>query len=301
MSLSIIILIPVVFLIIVPLIISSIVITQTKKEKIVERFGQYQSTRSPGISFIIPVIDKVVKVTDMNVRSVDKTLEVKTKDNLFINYPFTVQYKVIDSKKAHYELDSPVLQIVNFVSNKIRSSVGKLDFIDLYSSATNIQEDIMTELKEKMFGYGFEITDILINQPIPTEDVQNSYNSVNSSKRKKEAAENDAEARKITMVKEAEAEKESKKLQGEGIAAQREAIAKGFKESIDTVAENLGLSNEIASAFLLQLIKQDVIRDAAKDKANIILIDSSTNTESKELVNCLAGMKSFSSIQEDKK
>lgn len=103
------------------------------------------------------------------------------------------------------------------------------------------------------------------------------------------------------MVKEAEAEKESKKLQGEGIAAQREAIAKGFKESIDTVAENLGLSNEIASAFLLQLIKQDVIRDAAKDKANIILIDSSTNTESKELVNCLAGMKSFSSIQEDKK
>lgn len=301
MSLSIIILIPVVFLIIVPSIISSIVITQTKKEKIVERFGQYQSTRSPGISFIIPVIDKVVKVTDMNVRSVDKTLEVKTKDNLFINYPFTVQYKVIDSKKAHYELDSPVLQIVNFVSNKIRSSVGKLDFIDLYSSATNIQEDIMTELKEKMFGYGFEITDILINQPIPTEDVQNSYNSVNSSKRKKEAAENDAEARKITMVKEAEAEKESKKLQGEGIAAQREAIAKGFKESIDTVAENLGLSNEIASAFLLQLIKQDVIRDAAKDKANIILIDSSTNTESKELVNCLAGMKSFSSIQEDKK
>lgn len=301
MSLSIIVLIPVIFLVVIPLIIKSIVITQTKKENIIERFGQYKTTQSSGISFIIPIVDKVVQTVDLNVRSVDKTLEVKTKDNLFINYPFTVQYRVLDSKKAHYELDKPIQQIVNFVSNKIRSSVGKLDFIDLYSSATNIQEDIMTELKEKMLSYGFEITDILINQPIPTEDVQNSYNSVNSSKRKKEAAENDAEARKITIVKEAEAEKESKRLQGEGIALQRDAIARGFKESIYSIADNLGVSNEIASAVLLQLIKQDVIRDVAKDKANIVLIDGSTNTEPKELVNCLASMKVFSKENEGSK
>lgn len=76
-------------------------------------------------------------------------------------------------------------------------------------------------------------------------------NRINAAKRDKEAALEEAEASKITIVKEAEADAESKRLQGEGIAAQRLAIVKGFKESIEDFKDSL---NEIDSSEVMQFV-----------------------------------------------
>jgi regulator of protease activity HflC (stomatin/prohibitin superfamily) len=76
-------------------------------------------------------------------------------------------------------------------------------------------------------------------------------NRINAAKRDKEAALEEAEAEKITIVKKAEADAESKRLQGEGIAQQRLEIVKGFKESVEDFHNSL---QDISSSEVMQFV-----------------------------------------------
>lgn len=270
---------------------SMFVITRNKTINIIETFGKFSGVKEPGISLKWPApFQTVVKTVSMNIQEIKMTLELKTQDNLFIQYPVIVQYKVTDAVKATYELEDSKKQILSYISNLVRSEVGKRTFLELYAVRDELQNEVQHVLAEKIGGYGFEIVDVLVNEPIPTEEVQAAYNSVTSSERKKEAAKNIAEARKIELVEEAKAQKESKKLQGEGISAQRTAIAEGFKEATESIANSLGISSEMAVLMILQLNKFDTIRDAANGHGTIIITDGSSDSEMREMTKMMAGV-----------
>lgn len=88
-----------------------------------------------------------------------------------------------------------------------------------------------------------------------------------------------------------ESQKESKRLQGEGIALQRAAITKGFKESISDLSNSIGVSNELALTMILQLNKFDTLRDMANSKGSLIVTDGSSHSEARELTAALAAFK----------
>lgn len=92
------------------------------------------------------------------------------------------------------------------------------------------------------------------------------------------------------MIAEAEAQKESKRLQGEGIASQRAAIAAGFKEATESMANSLGITNEMAVMMILQLNKFDTLRDAANSKGTVIITDGSSDSALKEMQSTIASM-----------
>lgn len=279
---------------------SCVVITKNKHVSVIVTFGKFSTVKEAGLSFKLPwPIQAVDKVLPLNILQLSTTLELKTNDNLFIKYPINVQYHVVDAEKAAYELDDPETQIISYVSNLVRSEVGKKTFLELYNVRDEIQDVIEEVLSAKMKEFGFRIVAVLVDEPIPTSDVQNSYNSVTASEREKEAAKNRAEASRIVTVAEAQAQKESKKLQGEGIADQRLAISRGFKESIESMSESLGVSNEIALAMILQLNKFDTLRDVAHGKGSLILSDAGTGTEFKELTALVAALRS-SDLQDGK-
>lgn len=272
---------------------SCIVITKNKHVSVIVTFGKFAAIKEAGLSFKLPwPIQAVDKIVPLNILQLSTTLELKTNDNLFIKYPINVQYHVVDAEKAAYELDDPETQIISYVSNLVRSEVGKKTFLELYNVRDEIQDVIEEVLSSKMKEFGFRIVAVLVDEPIPTSDVQDSYNSVTASEREKEAAKNRAEASRIVTVAEAQAQKESKKLQGEGIADQRLAISRGFKESIESLSESLGVSNEIALAMILQLNKFDTLRDVANSKGSLIISDAGTNSELKELTSLVAGLRS---------
>lgn len=272
---------------------SCIVITKNKHVSVIVTFGKFSTVKEAGLSFKLPwPIQAVDKVLPLNILQLSTTLELKTNDNLFIKYPINVQYHVVDAEKAAYELDDPETQIISYVSNLVRSEVGKKTFLELYNVRDEIQDVIEEVLSAKMKEFGFRIVAVLVDEPIPTSDVQNSYNSVTASEREKEAAKNRAEASRIVTVAEAQAQKESKKLQGEGIADQRLAISRGFKESIESLSESLGVSNEIALAMILQLNKFDTLRDVSHGPSTVILSDVGTGSELKELTSMVAALRS---------
>ncbi|MEM9861972.1 MAG: SPFH domain-containing protein, partial [Myxococcota bacterium] len=113
-----------------------------------------------------------------------------------------------------------------------------------------------------------------------------------AAQREMEAAQNEAEAQRIRLVGVAEAEKTSKRLQGEGIAAQRLAIAEGYHEAMDKLKTAMPqTSEETILAMLMMTNHWDTIRDAAAGKGNVIMVNGSGNQATDDLANMAAAFR----------
>jgi regulator of protease activity HflC (stomatin/prohibitin superfamily) len=239
--------------ILVFLISQSIVIVPEKSAKVIQRLGKYNRIALSGLSLKIPILDAVAGIVNHKVQQLDVQVETKTSDNVFVNMQASVQYKVIKTKtkEAFYELEDPSRQISSFIFDVIRAEVPKIELDDVFAKKDDIAVAVNQSLSASMEDYGFEIIKTLITDIDPDANVKASMNRINAAKRDKSAALEEAEATKITIVKEAEAQAESKRLQGEGVAAQRIAIVKGFKESIEDFKDSL---NEIDSTEVMQFV-----------------------------------------------
>lgn len=153
----------------------------------------------------------------------------------------------------------------------MRAEVPKLDLDDVFSRKEDIAIAVKRNLSEAMDTYGFEIVKTLVTDINPDSHVKDSMNRINAAKRDKEAAREEAEGEKITIVKRAEADAESKRLQGEGIAQQRLEIIRGFKESVEDFQKSL---NSIDA----QEIMQFVLMTQYFDTLNSIGSNSNSNT-----------------------
>lgn len=258
------------------LVTTSIVITGGKTAKIVERFGKPQElARTPGISLKLPwPIDNVVGIVHLNIQEIDANVSVKTKDNAFMTLPVKVQYRADDSPegavRAHYELEDPEKQITSYVLNGARQTASGMDMVELYANRSSVEEHVQGSLAEQFAKYGFVIENVLVDEPQPSDEVREAFNRVIASIRAKEAATNLAEAKRIELVGVATAEKESKKLQGEGMRAMREEIAKGLEEAIKKLSEVM--TPEQALNLLMDTNRLDTLSSAAAH-GNMILVD----------------------------
>jgi len=206
----------------------------TAERGVVERFNKFSRVAGPGLSMKVPYIESVHKV-DMRVQELPFKIETKTKDNVFVVIPVSVQYQVLADKvaDAYYKLTDPQKQIESYVYNVILGHVPKLALDEAYLEKDQIAKAVKDELDATMENFGFAIVRALVTDIVPDARVKSAMNEINAARREQEAALAKGEADKTIAVKKAEAEAESKRLQGEGIAAQRKAIIAGLKESVE--------------------------------------------------------------------
>lgn len=241
---------------------SSLYVVKQQTNYIIERFGKYHRVGKPGLNIKIPVIDKVAKRVPLRIMQLDSTVETKTQDNVFVTIPVSVQYQVQNVVDSYYKLADPERQIQSYVYDRVRTSLAKLDLDDAFSSKDQIALDIETTLSEAMTTYGFTIINTLVTDINPDPTVRASMNAINAAQREREAAISLAEAEKIKIVKQAEADAEYKRLQGEGIAAQRKAIVDGLVEQYESLRD-AGIGNE-AQEMLLLTQYFDTLQEVAK-------------------------------------
>jgi regulator of protease activity HflC (stomatin/prohibitin superfamily) len=254
---------------------TSFVVVRQQTAAIVENFGRYAGTKDAGLALKAPwPIGHVVARIPLQLQQINHDVEVKTRDNAFVAFPVSVQYRVTDARKAHYELDRPQTQILSYVLNSVRSETSMVDFDNLYAQKNEIAKKVTETLKQEMAAFGFEIVGVLVDQPIPDKSVRDAYNRVIASMREREAAENEAKATKIRILGVAEAESESKRLQGEGIAKQRAAIANGLKDAVEKLKTCTRLDEASIMAMLMMTNQYDTIREAAQGPATLILMQS---------------------------
>jgi regulator of protease activity HflC (stomatin/prohibitin superfamily) len=206
----------------------------TAERGVVERFNKFSRVAGPGLSLKLPFAETVHKV-DMRVQELPFKIETKTKDNVFVVIPVSVQYQVLADKvsDAYYKLTDPQKQIESYVYNVILGHVPKLALDEAYLEKDQIAKAVKDELDATMENFGFSIVRALVTDIVPDARVKTAMNEINAARREQEAALAKGEADKTIAVKKAEAEAESKRLQGEGIAAQRKAIIAGLKESVE--------------------------------------------------------------------
>src|SRR5579862_1597694 len=166
---------------------------------IVQRLGKFLRIASPGLSFKVPFIDTVVATMSLQVQQLDVKVETKTKDNVFVQIPISVQYKVTPEKvyDAFYKLSDPIKQIESFVYNVILGHVPKLTLDETFDQQSQIAVDVKNSLDESMREFGYSIVKSLITDIVPDEKVKAAMNDINAAAREREATVSRAETEKI--------------------------------------------------------------------------------------------------------
>lgn len=252
----------IVVLLIIFLATGSIYVVKQQTNYIIERFGKFHKVALPGLRIKIPIVDRIAKKVPLRIMQLDSVVETKTKDNVFVTIPVSVQYQVQSVADSYYRLANPERQIQSYVYDRVRTSLAKLDLDDAFSSKDQIAQDVETTLSAAMNAYGFAIINTLVTDINPDPTVRASMNSINAAQREREAAISLAEAEKIKIVKQAEADAEYKRLQGEGIAAQRKAIVDGLVEQYESLRD-AGIGTE-AQEMLLLTQYFDTLQEVAK-------------------------------------
>jgi regulator of protease activity HflC (stomatin/prohibitin superfamily) len=263
-------------------VLGSFFTVQTAEVAIVQRLGKFARVAGPGLNWKTPFIENVVRRMSMKVLQFDVQMETKTQDNVFVQIPVSIQYKVLPDgvESAFYKLSDPVKQIESMVYNVVLGHVPKMKLDDTFLNQAEIAKDLRDSLDSSMHEYGYTIVKVLISDIVPDPKVKAAMNDINAAAREREATVSRAETNKLLLVKQAEAEAESKRLQGEGIANQRKAIIAGLKDSIEDFSKAVAGATP-QDVMQLVLITQyfDTLKDvAANDRTNTVLVPHSPGT-----------------------
>lgn len=233
---------------------------------IIERCGRFTEEARPGCHCLVCCADAVAGTISLRLQEHQCTIESKTKDNVFVNLHVTFNYQILPGsvQKAFYELSSPLNQIESYVFNSIRGKIPLYTLDELFQERATLSAQLKEEVDAQMESYGFEIPSALITNVVPAGTVMEAINKIQTYKRLKSAAVDEAEAAKLRVVKAAEADAESKRLSGVGLAEQRKAIVAGLQQSMGEFQSGVpGLSNEEIMSLLLLNQYFDTLKDVA--------------------------------------
>jgi len=247
----------------------------TSETGVVTTLRKFTRTVGPGLRFKLPFVQDIDVIS--NRLCVDFfDINIKTKDNVFTQLYIDVQYKVLpeDSATAHFSMEKPKDQLTSFIETAVLAKASQMTLDQLFESQSAICADVTANLQGKLKVYGYTIQNTLVTSIKPPENVVKAMNDINASERTKAAARNTADAEYITAIRKAEADRDRKRLQGEGTAQQRAAIIEGYGNGVTQLAEQWGVSAHDIARFVLELQNLDV-RMALSNSPNakVILMD----------------------------
>ncbi len=252
---------------------------QQQERAIVERFGKFVRVAGPGLQTKSPFVERVAGRMSLQVEQLNADIETKTLDNVFVHVNLAVQYKVgaeaQQVQDAFYKLEDPEVQMKSYAFDVVRSHIPSMNLDVAYADADTIAMHIQETLHRQMAEYGYEIVKALVTNIEPDQRVKDAMNNINAAQRNQVAAGAQGDGQKTLAVKKAEGEKETMRLQGEGVAAERQAIAEGLRESLEIIAQQ-GLDPREAMALVALTQYTDMIRALGEgSNTNTILLPHS--------------------------
>lgn len=247
---------------------------------IVERLGKFSGIKREGFHVRIPVVDAVHDV-DLMTEDQHMTFDAKTSDNVTIELDVSIQYHVDATNmeagsasgvwRSFYTLKDPVAQMKDYLADALRSQIPNRTLDEVFSEKDAIAQSIDEVVANKMLDYGYVLVTTLITSIRLPQEVQESMNHIIASKNNLESATNDANAARAKTVIAAQAKAEAMAAEGKGIADQRAAIARGIKESIDTIKGSEMTSAEANRMFEFTQWIDMMNQYAAKGASTVVL------------------------------
>jgi regulator of protease activity HflC (stomatin/prohibitin superfamily) len=202
----------------------------------VERFGRYQRTLPPGISFIVPFVDKVKPLIDLREQVVAfKGQPVITEDNVVVHIDTVLFFQVTDPRAADYEIVNYIQAIEQLTATTLRNVIGTLDLEATLTSRDKINTALRGVLDDASGKWGIKVTRVEIKAIEPPPSIKDAMEKQMRAEREKRAAILTAEGVRQSKILTAEGEKQSAILTAEGAKQAAILEAEGKAAAIEQV------------------------------------------------------------------
>src|SRR5579859_8028787 len=203
---------------------------------IVERFGRYHRTLNPGLSVLMPFIDRLKPLIDLREQVVSFPPQpVITEDNLVVGIDTVLYFTVNDAKSATYEVANPLQAIEQITVTTLRNVIGSLTLEQALTSRDHINAQLRTVLDEATGKWGIRINRVELKSFDPPGSIQEAMEKQMRAERDKRAAILNAEGVKQSQILTAEGQKQAAVLTAEGARQAAILRAEGEAKAIETV------------------------------------------------------------------
>ena len=247
--------------------ISGVKVTSSSRSMLVERLGKYNRQLTPGLSLVIPGLERVVSHESLKERVLDiPPQQCITRDNVSIEVDAVVYWQLLEHPRAYYAVDNLQAAMVNLVLTQIRAEMGKLDLDETFTTRSEVNDVLLKELDQATDPWGVKVTRVELRDIKPTQGVQQAMEQQMTAEREKRAAVlrsegeresqvNAARGRAEALVLDAKAKQEALLLEADAQAKQQLLLAQARAASAKELATVIEAHPAAAEGLRLLLAK----------------------------------------------
>jgi regulator of protease activity HflC (stomatin/prohibitin superfamily) len=252
----------VVLLLVVVFVVQTLKVVPQQHAWIVERLGKYHRTLSPGLSFVVPFIDRVAYKHLLKEIPMDVPSQVCiTKDNTQLTVDGVLYFQVTDPMRASYGSSNFIVAITQLSQTTLRSVIGRLELDRTFEERDFINASVVSALDEAAMSWGVKVLRYEIKDLTPPNEILRSMQAQITAEREKRALIAASEGRKQEQINIATGEREASIQRSEGDKQAEINKAEGQAAAITTVAA--------ATAEAIQRIAQAVQHPGGMDAVNL--------------------------------
>ena len=284
----------------------SVKVTSGGRSRLVERLGKFDRELQPGLSLVIPVVEKVVSHESLKERVLDiPPQQCITRDNVSIEVDAVVYWQLLEHSRAYYAVDNLQAAMVNLVLTQIRAEMGKLDLDQTFTTRSEVNELLLRELDQATDPWGVKVTRVEMRDIVTSPGVQQAMEQQMTAEREKRAAIlrsegekesqlNEARGRAEALVLDAKAQKEALLLEADAQSQQQQVLADAKAKAALVMAEALQSNPHTAEAMRLMLAKEWMVMGeqlADAPGGSVLMVDPQSPAS------LLAALKQFQTSQ----
>ncbi len=215
----------------------SIRVVQQYERMVIFRLGRTGPSlvRDPGLRFLIPVIDRPLKV-DIREKFIEVPSQTTiTKDNAPINIDFLIYWYIVDPLRSIVNVQNFAGALQGIATTTLRAVIGDILLDDVLSKRDQINEVLRAKLDEQTERWGGKVTTVEIREIIPPRDVQEAMNRMLSAERNRRAVITESEGARQANINVAEGEKQAAILRAEGQRQSQILEAEGYSKALEQI------------------------------------------------------------------